>query len=419
MNWKKGLFVVFGAVAGFALAGYVVGQEPGAAPAPEGAPGVVLEPGTEPVAAEVADDAKPLLEQLGQAYKSLKSVEMTGSLKAAFDVGGEKVDESADFTASYAAPNQFRHEMKDSLLMGATGKKVFVYSLADRVYKLEDETKGELKSDDLMYPIPFVLARQNPSLMLVLSQDPAKEVIDGATRVVKGEDTTIGDTQYPTLQLQSEQGDVSLAIDPKTHLLRRMTVDMKRILGAQGQEQVKQAQVVFDYTSQKPGAEFGKEHFDWSPPEGAQDAAVLQNPTAALVGKDAPGFALKDLEGKDVSLSDQKGKVVVLDFWATWCPPCVVSLPDLDRYAKTAGEEVKVFAVNLMEDKQVAQEFMQQHKLSLPVLLDGDGEVAQKYLVQPIPATVVVGRDGKIAASFVGPDQQKQIEQAVQEALKQ
>src|SRR5205823_6546408 len=141
-----------------------------------------------------------------------------------------------------------------------------------------------------------------------------------------------------------------------------------------------------DYPTIAPDTEFSKEQFAWTPPPGAADAAAAQEgggPAAELAGKPAPSFALKDLDGKDVKLADLKGSVVVLDFWATWCGPCVMSLPGLDQIngqVKEAG--VKIFAVNQAEDKDLVSGFMKGKNLTLPVLLDTDSKVSDSFKVQ-------------------------------------
>src|SRR5688572_27978714 len=125
------------------------------------------------------------------------------------------------------------------------------------------------------------------------------------------------------------------------------------------------------------------------------DADAGSYPAMALEGKAAPDFKLTSLDGKPVSMADLKDSVVVLDFWATWCGPCRMSLPELQKVHEAGkGDGLRVFAVNLREDEDDVKDFVKETKLSVPVLMDTDGKVAEKYLVQPIPQTVVIGKDG-------------------------
>jgi len=93
----------------------------------------------------------------------------------------------------------------------------------------------------------------------------------------------------------------------------------------------------------------------------------------------------------------------VLDLWATWCPPCRASLPHLDKlHEEMKDKGVKVYAVNVQEEKADVEQFIQQTNLKTPVLLDSKGEVSQKYKANAIPQTVVIGKDGKVARVFIG-----------------
>ena len=119
----------------------------------------------------------------------------------------------------------------------------------------------------------------------------------------------------------------------------------------------------------------------------------------------APDFTLDDLDGGAVTLSDLEGQVVVLDFWAVWCSPCVEALPHLQQlHEQYAGREVVVLAINVSEDRDEVAEFMAEHGYTLTVLLDGDGRVADDYGVRGIPHTIIVDRDGEMYPVLGGID---------------
>lgn len=148
-----------------------------------------------------------------------------------------------------------------------------------------------------------------------------------------------------------------------------------------------------------------------------------QDPTS-LVGKPAPDFTLKTLDDQEVKLSALKGSVVVVDFWATWCPPCRKSLPHLQAISvneELAKKGLKVFAVNARETKDKIEPFMKENKYSFSVPMDTTGETMKAYLVRGIPTTVIVGHDGVIKNVFVGfggDESAKQLDQAIEAALK-
>ena len=114
-------------------------------------------------------------------------------------------------------------------------------------------------------------------------------------------------------------------------------------------------------------------------------------------------FTLADLSGKKVSLSSLKGKVVFLNFWATWCPPCRGEMPSMERlYQKLKDKGLVILAVDLQEDAKSVQKFVNQHKLTFTVLLDSDGRVGATYGARSIPTSYIVGRGGEALGGTVG-----------------
>jgi thiol-disulfide isomerase/thioredoxin len=114
-------------------------------------------------------------------------------------------------------------------------------------------------------------------------------------------------------------------------------------------------------------------------------------------------FELRDLSGRKISLKSLKGKVVFLNFWATWCPPCRAEMPSMERLqARLKDKGLVILAVNLREDAKTVRKFMAEHKLTFPVVLDSDGRVGAIYGAGSIPTTYVVGRDGNVLAGTMG-----------------
>ncbi len=139
-----------------------------------------------------------------------------------------------------------------------------------------------------------------------------------------------------------------------------------------------------------------------------------------LVGKPAPDFALELVGGKKFHLADSKGKVVVLDFWATWCGPCLQAMPQVERAtADFKDQDVRLVAVNLQETAAQVTALLDRQKLNVTVALDRDGAVADQYKAVAIPQTVIIDRDGKVARLFVGggPHFDDQLRQALKSVL--
>ena len=110
----------------------------------------------------------------------------------------------------------------------------------------------------------------------------------------------------------------------------------------------------------------------------------------------APGFSLLDTRGNTVALSDFKGKVVFIDFWATWCPPCRISMPEVEKlYSDFQGKNVQVLGLNLDEDGDTARRFVEKKKIPYPVLLAGATDVSSAYNVSGIPHFALIDQKGR------------------------
>jgi thiol-disulfide isomerase/thioredoxin len=122
-----------------------------------------------------------------------------------------------------------------------------------------------------------------------------------------------------------------------------------------------------------------------------------------LVGKPAPDFELDLIGGQKFHLAENKGKVIVLDFWATWCGPCIQAMPELDRVIhEFADQGVQLISVNLEESPEKIKRMLERLKLDPTVALDREGIVARRYAANAIPQTVIIDRDGKITRVFIG-----------------
>jgi thiol-disulfide isomerase/thioredoxin len=124
---------------------------------------------------------------------------------------------------------------------------------------------------------------------------------------------------------------------------------------------------------------------------------VAQKPIAPIE------FELPGLDGQKVKLSSLKGKVVFLNFWATWCGPCRSEMPSMQRmYEKLKSEGLEILAVDLQEDKGQVQAFARELGLHFPILLDSAGSVGAQYNARAIPTTYLIDRSGFIFARAVG-----------------
>jgi cytochrome c biogenesis protein CcmG/thiol:disulfide interchange protein DsbE len=125
-------------------------------------------------------------------------------------------------------------------------------------------------------------------------------------------------------------------------------------------------------------------------------------PAAARLGSPAPAFALLMLDGAPVQLADLRGRIVLLNFWATWCPPCRAEMPELDALAHERPD-VSVLAVDVQEDVAQVERFRTELQLSLPIALDDDGHAWKSYQSRGLPTTYLIDGNGTIRDVQVGP----------------
>lgn len=121
-----------------------------------------------------------------------------------------------------------------------------------------------------------------------------------------------------------------------------------------------------------------------------------------VVGEQAPDFSYQLPDGSEVRLSDLRGTPVVLNFWATWCLPCVEEMPELEQAALAAPGELVVLGVNRNELPAAIERFTHKVPVTFPLISDLSGAIADRYGVTALPTTYFINRDGTIAARQLG-----------------
>ncbi len=142
----------------------------------------------------------------------------------------------------------------------------------------------------------------------------------------------------------------------------------------------------------------------------APAAAPTANPHAVP----APDFTLQTLDGDSVSLSDYRGKLVMLNFWASWCPPCNSEMPDLQRYYEQhKDEDFIILGVNYQDSPDKVQAFVEKYGVTFPILLDSDGRVANLFGVQGLPTSFFVDKAGNVIGYQPGPVTKEMLEDGI------
>lgn len=136
----------------------------------------------------------------------------------------------------------------------------------------------------------------------------------------------------------------------------------------------------------------------------AQAPADLDGTTLVKVGMEAPAFVAKMIDGTEISSADLRGKIVLLNFWATWCPPCREELTRVqaDIVERFAGKDFVFLPLSRSEDQRTVEKFMEKNGYSFLVGIDGESVIYDKFASKYIPRNFVIGKDGKVALASVG-----------------
>lgn len=135
-----------------------------------------------------------------------------------------------------------------------------------------------------------------------------------------------------------------------------------------------------------------------------------------------PDFTAELADGGSFALSEKSDKVVLINFWATWCGPCVGEMPAFQRLCDEYGDSLALVAVNCAEDKETVDKFIADNGYAFPIAYDENGEICGKYPAEGIPYTVIVAPDGKISKIYLGANdaeaQYKEYKAAIDEVMK-
>lgn len=132
-----------------------------------------------------------------------------------------------------------------------------------------------------------------------------------------------------------------------------------------------------------------------------QDLKAAQSIPEVSIGQEAPDFKLESLDGKTVKLSDYKGKKVIVNFWASWCPSCRDEIPVLNKFFTDFGDDVQILAINIDPIENLSV-FVKERQILYPVLLDKKGDASQAYGLLVVPTAFFIDEKGIIRRKYTG-----------------
>ena len=152
--------------------------------------------------------------------------------------------------------------------------------------------------------------------------------------------------------------------------------------------------------------ELNKDSQETEEPRQTKVSEEILTPTSELENpqevKPAPDFTLTSLDGDPIALSDHQGQAVMINFWATWCPPCLAELPLIESFAESHPEKLVVLAVNAGEEKASVLDFVNEFGYDLQFLLDPSNSLASQYQVRGLPTSVFIDQQGLIQGVHIG-----------------
>jgi thiol-disulfide isomerase/thioredoxin len=249
----------------------------------------------------------------------------------------------------------------------------------------------------------------------LLADDPAAALLEGVQELSVAGAEEIDGSACTHLVARSESGNWDLWVATGDEPVPMKFVPTIGQLFFGGRNVDLSSTVIFDQWRLDP--DFEAADFAFVPGEGCEkvdslsdfaNQAQRERLTARPALHSTVGFPIKPLslvgvDGSRFDASMQKDKIVVLDFWASWCGPCRVSLPIVAQVCKEYADKGIVFrAVNLKEDAETIRAFLQEEPIDASVVMDADGAAAVAYRVEAIPHTVIIGRDGSVEAVHVG-----------------
>jgi peroxiredoxin len=382
--------------------------------------------------------AEDLVKQFGGLIKGAGTFRVKVTAVTKMEAEGMKHEYTTRSMLSVAHPGRVASVLEYGL-MGATvvcdGKKMVRYMPLAGRYTEEDAPAdlGEALADG---GPGMMMGGSFPLMAALVAADPAAVMLDGVSNGEYLGNRKLDGVECLVVRFKQTGFNWEAWFETgKKPMLRRVIPDISTMMTGSGAEMPAamknmKYEMSFDLSGWELGVALPDKTFVFNPPPGSEKADDMfgfeggggegtKNP---MIGKPAPDFSVDLVDGGKFKLSEQKGKVVVLDFWASWCVPCRKGLPAVVKVtSELAGRGVVFCGVNEQEDADTIKEFRTDEKLQFPVGMDTEGSVGSLYGVRGIPTTVVVDREGVVLAVHSGfsPGMESLLKSEIETALGQ
>jgi len=373
---------------------------------------VAASAGAQPQAADV-------LAKVAQTYSRLHAIHVVATRTDSLYGPGQNLAMDTDYELAEGPPGKFRAWTRagnsEGLAVsdGATTWKALPKAkqwMQQEVAGVADNPEEEQASEGNNQPrdLREVIAR-----CLVLRYVALAQIAE-SPEIVREEGYSLGHAKVPCYVVATRTRQVAhqLWIDQSRFVVLRDIQTSQTREGAQNRIEIKVKKL-------EMGSDVDDSLFTWSPEKKWTEVEMLvlpQEQHTTLTGMVAGDFQLKSVSGETVRLSDLRGSVVVLDFWATWCGPCRKELPIVDKLRAEFEGKVQFFGV-ADEDKGTVAGFLKKNDYQLSVLMDGRQDVHRQYGVRAIPTILIIDRNGVIRQHYVGGRSEEALRSAIQSAL--
>ena len=360
---------------------------------------------TAETAPAAATEPKALLEKVAETYRNLKRYEFDFTLLTDIRSAAGRKSVETRIELTNIRPDKLR-----ILISGGLGE-VQVYSdgLVSCVFVPALKQYTRKVTSDAKATVPDGASRFAAIAMQVLEQ--FERIASGVhtAKIERTEKLEVGDTQVECRVVEVELEEQ----DPDEKRLRTYWIDPQRSLVIKAVQldklsgegaNVLETEITTTFRKAESNLSIPDSTFAFKPPADAKEVEAFRKPRPAAIeiGSEAADFQLKDLEGREIQLKSLRGNVVLLNFWATWCGPCRLEMPVIEKlHQQLYGKGLRVFGVN-DEEIETIREYVAEHEYSFPTLVDTDQEAMNLYRIRGIPTMVVIDREGKIAQYRLG-----------------
>ncbi len=365
-------------------------------------------------------DAATVLDGVQKAYAQLRAIHVVATQTQMFSANGLSGSNEADYELAEKPPGRFRAKVRGEVEAIAVSDGSTTWKAlpgAKQWMKLEVAAAAASDDDEDEPDNTRPQDLHDAVARVVLTRFPVIARIGRQAVVVKEDSVKIDGRKVPCHVVRLRVGPTQhdLWIDEERHLVLR---DLQS-----GPQNTLQGMVKATIDTRIKKLELDNEVadtvFTFEPEKKWTQVEMLVLPgeeRLMLTGRPAADFALKSLDGGQVQLSSLRGKVVVVDFWATWCPPCRAELPSLEKLKTEFTGRVEFLSVT-DEDTGTVKGFLKKASYTFPVLMDSKRAVNRRYGIRAIPALLVIDREGVIRQHFVGSRSEATLRSAIQSVL--